>query len=82
VPTLLVVAAVQLGMMILMESPLSYLGLGVQRPSPTWVRMIGDGHTYVRDGLSVFTLPGVFIASVVLGVTLLGDGLRKMWKME
>jgi peptide/nickel transport system permease protein len=81
-PTLLVVATVQLGLMILMESSLSYLGLGVQRPSPTWGRMIGDGQTYLRDAWWMSTMPGMAIACVVLGINLISDGLRKVWKME
>ncbi len=80
--TIMVVATVQLGTMILMESSLSFLGLGVQRPAPTWGRMVADGQPYLRDAWWVSTIPGLMIGVVVLAVNILGDGLRELWKME
>lgn len=81
-PTLMVLATVQLGAMILFESALSYLGLGVQRPNPTWGRMVGDGQPYLQNGWWLSTLPALTIGLVVLGANMLGDGLRQLWKME
>lgn len=81
-PTLMVLGTVQLGAMILFESALSYLGLGVQRPNPTWGRMVGDGQPYLLNGWWLSTLPALVIGVVVLGVNMLGDGLRALWKME
>lgn len=81
-PTVIVLAAVSLGAVILTESALSYLGLGVQRPNPSWGRMVGDGQQYLTNGWWLSTLPALTIGLVVLGVNLLGDGLRQLWKME
>lgn len=82
VPTVIVLAAVSLGGIILTESALSYLGLGVQRPNPSWGRMVADGQQYLSNGWWLSTLPALTIGVVVLGVNLLGDGLRQLWKME
>jgi peptide/nickel transport system permease protein len=81
-PTLMVLATVQLGTLILLESALSYLGLGVQRPNASWGRMVADGQAYIANAWWLSTLPSLTIAVVVIGVNLLGDGLRQRWKME
>jgi peptide/nickel transport system permease protein len=81
-PTLLVVATVQLGTMILLESSLSYLGLGVARPISTWGRMVADAQPYLRDAWWASTMPGMAIGITVVAINLLGDGLRRLWKME
>lgn len=81
-PTLMVLATVSLGHVILTESALSYLGLGVQRPSPSWGRMVADGQQYLSNGWWISTIPAATIGLVVLGVNLLGDGLRQLWQME
>jgi peptide/nickel transport system permease protein len=81
-PTLMVLATVSLGHVVLTESALSYLGLGVQRPSPSWGRMVADGQQYLSNGWWISTIPALTIGFVVLGVNLLGDGLRQLWKME
>jgi peptide/nickel transport system permease protein len=81
-PTLMVVATIQLGTMILLESSLAYLGLGVDRPIATWGRMVADGQPYLRQAWWTSTIPGVAIGMVVLSINMLGDGLRVLWKME
>ncbi len=62
--------------MILMESGLSFLGLGVPPPTPTWGRMLSDARAFLTVAYWTITFPGVAIMLSVLGVTFLGDGLR------
>lgn len=73
---LIVQATILFGIAILAEAALSYLGLGVRPPQPSWGRMLLDAQTYMflAPGLAVF--PGLAIAFAVLGLNLLGDGLR------
>ncbi|TRW87969.1 ABC transporter permease [Mycolicibacterium sp. 018/SC-01/001] len=61
---------------VLLESALSYLGAGPQRPFATWGRIISDGQDYVTTSWWLVTLPGLVIALLVVGVNFLGDGLR------
>jgi peptide/nickel transport system permease protein len=73
----LVVVFLLLAQAVLLESALSFLGAGVQRPYPTWGGIISDGRElFVTGDWWLVTLPGVAIALLVLGVNLLGDGLR------
>ncbi|HOQ98874.1 MAG TPA: ABC transporter permease [Anaerolineae bacterium] len=76
---LIVQATVAFGGAILAEAALSYLGLGVQPPDPSWGQMLNDARNYptVAPWLAVF--PGLIIAVTVLGFNLLGDGLRDYW---
>jgi peptide/nickel transport system permease protein len=61
---------------VLLESALSYLGAGPQRPFATWGRIISDGQDYITTSWWLVTLPGLVIVLLVVGVNLLGDGLR------
>ncbi|HOJ60663.1 MAG TPA: ABC transporter permease [bacterium] len=63
---------------VIAEAALSYLGLGVQPPIPSWGRMINDGYGYILAGTGwwVAVFPGIAIMVAVLGLNLLGDGLR------
>jgi peptide/nickel transport system permease protein len=61
---------------VLLESALSYLGAGPQRPFATWGRIIADGQDYITTSWWLVTLPGLVIVLLVVGVNLLGDGLR------
>jgi peptide/nickel transport system permease protein len=61
---------------VLLESALSYLGAGPQRPFATWGRIISDGQDYITTSWWLVTLPGLVIVFLVVGVNLLGDGLR------
>jgi peptide/nickel transport system permease protein len=74
----LVVVLLLLAQAVLLESALSYLGVGVQRPHPTWGRIIADGQAYITTAWWLVTLPGVMISTLVVGVNLLGEGLRDM----
>jgi peptide/nickel transport system permease protein len=79
-PTALPAVTVQatLGMAgaILSEAALSFLGLGVQPPTPSWGTMINGGRSHLLDAPHLTVFPGVFLALVVLGFNFLGDGLR------
>ncbi|GAA1385373.1 ABC transporter permease [Pseudonocardia kongjuensis] len=61
---------------VLLESALSYLGAGPERPFATWGRIVSDGQDYVTTSWWIATLPGLVIVLLVVGVNLLGDGLR------
>jgi peptide/nickel transport system permease protein len=61
---------------VLMESALAYLGAGPQRPFATWGRIISDGQNYITTSWWLVTMAGLVIVLLVLGVNLLGDGLR------
>ena len=75
-PSLIVQATIQFAIAILAEAALSYLGLGAQPPQASWGRMLSDAQNwmYVAPRLAVF--PGFAVALSVLGLNLLGDGLR------
>jgi peptide/nickel transport system permease protein len=73
---IIIVATLELAFMIIYESALSFLGLGVQPPTPTWGWMLSDGRNYVATAWWLATLPGLAIMLTVLAVNLLGDWLR------
>jgi ABC-type dipeptide/oligopeptide/nickel transport system permease subunit len=73
---LIVVSTAQLGALILLESTLSFLGLGIQPPRPSWGNMLSAGRPYMTVAWWVATMPGLAILAAVLGANLLGDGLR------
>jgi peptide/nickel transport system permease protein len=72
----IVVASQQIGFMIILESALSFLGLGVPPPTPTWGGMIADGRGYLATAWHVTTFPGLALMATVLAVNFFGDGLR------
>lgn len=74
--TFLVLTTLEVGAMVLAESALSFLGLGVVAPDISWGAMLADGREYLRDAWWLVTLPGIFITFVVLMVNMLGDALR------
>ncbi len=74
--SIVVVLTLRIGILILIEATLSYLGLGVQPPTPTWGSMIAEGQQLVYRAWWVSTFPGVALAVTVLGLNLLGDWLR------
>ena len=75
-PALIVQATLLLGQTILIESGLSYLGLGAQPPLPSWGNMVVEGRQFLGSAWWVSTFPGVAIFVTVLGFNLFGDGLR------
>jgi peptide/nickel transport system permease protein len=72
----LVVATLDMARVIVIESALSFLGLGVQPPTPTWGGMLADGRIYISTAWWLATFPGLAILVTVLGINLFGDGLR------
>ncbi len=74
--TLLVQATIQFALGILAEAALAYVGLGVQPPTPSWGKMLADSQTMISLAPHVALVPGLTIVLMVLGVNLLGDGLR------
>ncbi len=75
-PTVLVAGALRVGQAILVESFLSFLGLGPQEPFVTWGAMIAQGRAHLLDGWWLTAFPGLAIAGTVLAYNLLADGLR------
>lgn len=78
VSQLLVVFSMGLGMAIMAESSLSFLGLGAQPPAPSWGSMISSGLSYLRVKPWLSLAPGLVITITVLGFNLLGDALRDL----
>jgi peptide/nickel transport system permease protein len=76
VPALVVQATLGMAGAILAEAALSFLGLGVQPPTPSWGTMINGGRAHLIDAPHLTVFPGLAIALVVLGFNFLGDGLR------
>jgi peptide/nickel transport system permease protein len=76
--TLIVQATVQFAIAILAEAALSYLGLGTQPPNPSWGRMLNEAQTQLFQEPMLAVYPGVAIALAVLGLNLIGDGLRDL----
>ena len=75
---LVVIASLQVAQMIILESFLSFLGLGVQPPIPSWGSMLGDGRLYMFDKWWMATIPGLAIFVTTLAINLVGDGLRDL----
>lgn len=79
---LVVVATLEIGRAILLEAALSFLGMGVQPPTPSWGLMIAEGKEYMLFDPFLITIPGVALFILVLGMNLLGDGLRDITAPE
>ncbi|MFO1311788.1 MAG: ABC transporter permease [Burkholderiales bacterium] len=74
--TFIVLATLDVGLIILLEATLSFLGLGVQPPDPSWGSMIADGRGYLEQGWWMALLPGAALMATVLAGNMLGDALR------
>ncbi|HET6469547.1 MAG TPA: ABC transporter permease [Geminicoccaceae bacterium] len=72
----IVVATFRMATIIIIEASLSFLGLGVQPPVPSWGSMVADGRQFLLDAWWVSTLPGVMILVLVLAINLASQGLR------
>lgn len=72
----LVVATLELARIIIMDAALSFLGLGVQPPYPSWGRMLADGRVYISTAWWIVTFPGIAILVTVLSVNMFGDWVR------
>ena len=75
-PSLVVVYTIGVGGAILGEATLSFLGLGVKPPTPSWGQMIADGQSYLTSAWWMSVFPGLAIAAVVISFNFLGDALR------
>jgi peptide/nickel transport system permease protein len=75
-PTVIVQATLGMAGAIIAEASLSFLGLGVQPPTPSWGTMLDAGRSHLFDAPHLTIFPGVAIATLVLGFNFLGDGLR------
>jgi len=75
---LIVLATLGIGTAIIAESGLSFLGFGVQPPTPTWGWTLAYGMRFLRTDVWLSTVPGLCIMITVLGFNLFGDGLRDM----
>jgi len=76
IPPIIVFATLYMANAILLEAALSFLGLGVQPPQPSWGLMIANGRDFLRVAPHIATFPGIAIMFAVLGFNLMGDGLR------
>ena len=76
VSPLLVFSSMQVATAILLAAILSFLGLGVQPPTPEWGKMVSDGRAYLLEAPHVSLFPGLAIFIAVMGFNCLGDGLR------
>jgi ABC-type dipeptide/oligopeptide/nickel transport system permease subunit len=75
-PSIIVLAALRMAAIIIAEASLSFLGLGVQPPTPSWGMMINEGRPYMLNAWWISTFPGLAIASLVLAINVFGEGLR------
>ena len=76
IPPIVVFATLYMANAILLEAALSFLGLGIQPPQPSWGLMVASGRDFLRVAPHVATIPGLAIMLAVLGFNLMGDGLR------
>jgi ABC-type dipeptide/oligopeptide/nickel transport system permease subunit len=80
IPTLLVLATLQVGDVILFEATLSFLGVGTQPPTPSWGLMLSStGRAFMEQAPWLAVFPGLAISIAVLGFNLFGDTLRDAW---
>lgn len=74
-PSLIVVATLQVGVVIVLEASLSFLGVGVPPPAPSWGSMIADGRSYITSAWWLCMIPGIAILLTVMSINLVGDAL-------
>ena len=75
-PPLIVLITMQIGVTVLAEAGLSYLGIGITPPTPAWGAMVNDGYKYILSNPLISFVPGIAIMVVVFAFNMVGDGLR------
>ena len=81
-PTVIVASSINIANAILMESSLSFLGLGVQQPNASWGSMLKDAQSFLADAPHMALFPGIFILLTVLSFNLIGDTLRSVFEAK
>lgn len=81
-PVLIVQITIQMALGLLAEASLSYVGLGVVPPMPSWGRMLNEAQTLLAIAPQLALLPGLAIVSTVYGLSLVGDALRDLWDQK
>jgi peptide/nickel transport system permease protein len=76
VAVIVISVTLRVGVSILAEAGLSYLGLGVQPPTASWGNLVADGREYLRSAWWVSLFPGSLVFASVMAFNLVGDGLR------
>ncbi len=76
VHTVIVLVTLRTGYFVIMEASLSFLGLGIQPPTPAWGTMVADGRGFMLDAWWIATFPGLALLGLVLSLNVLGEGLR------
>ena len=77
--TVLVIATMKAGSLVLAESILSFLGVGIPAPTPTWGSLVSEGRGYLEEAWWISTMPGLSILFLVMSLNFLGDWLRDRW---
>jgi peptide/nickel transport system permease protein len=80
--TLIIVATLEIGQAIVLESALSFLGLGVPAPLPSWGLMVAEGKAYILFDPWMITIPGLALFLLVLAINMVGVGLRDVTAPE
>jgi len=75
-PPMIILATMNIGMVILMEAGLSFLGIGIQAPQAAWGSMVSAGYDYLTSNPLLSTAPGIAIMLIVFSLNMVGDGLR------
>ena len=78
-PQVIVVATLEAASAVIVEASLSFLGLGVQAPTPSWGLMISEARSYMFFAFWMIAIPGLSLAALALAINLVGDGLRDLF---
>jgi peptide/nickel transport system permease protein len=79
---IIVIASLEMAVAILVEAALSFLGLGIRPPTPSWGLMISEGRNFMFFRPYLVTIPGIAILTLVIGINMLGDGIRDITAPE
>ena len=75
-PPIIVLITLNMGIAIMAEASLSFLGIGVSPPAPAWGGMVSDGYRYINNNPVLTFAPGIAVMLIVLAFNIVGDGLR------